>query len=74
MDTIPLNENGAVLHLGHRDFAFAHVSMVASINVLIERNGDGPHPSDDKIPNPEIALMTSFRPPGEVDASPHNPG
>ena len=66
MGAIPLNENGAVLHLGHRDFAFAHASMVASIDMLIEHNGDGPHPSDDKIPNPEITLMTSFRPPSEV--------
>jgi hypothetical protein len=55
---------GAALHLGHRDFAFAHVSMVAAINMLIEHNGDEPHPSDDKIPNPEITLMTSFRSPG----------
>jgi hypothetical protein len=30
--------------------------------------------SDDKIPNPEIALMTSFSPPGELDVSAHSSG
>jgi hypothetical protein len=44
--------------------------MVASINMLIEHNGDGPHPSDNKIPSPEITLVTSFKPSGEVDVSP----
>jgi hypothetical protein len=65
MAAIPLD--GEVLHLGHRDFAFAHVTMVAAINMVIEHNGDGPHPSDDQMPNPEFTLTTSFRVPGGAD-------
>jgi hypothetical protein len=64
--SIPLPP-GPDLLFGHRDGEFAHISMVASINMLIEHSGDEPHPSDDKIPNPEITLMTGFKVPGGVD-------
>ena len=59
----PVPEESA-LTFGHRDGQFANLSLVARFRGIFRYDGDGLHPEDDKIPNPKVTLLTTFRPPG----------
>lgn len=66
MSTIPLGD-GPQLAFGHRNGEFANKSVVMSILGEFDHTGDGPHPTEDKIPSVEIKLLTTFRnPAGEA--------
>jgi hypothetical protein len=69
MSAIPLPPGPGLL-FGHRDFEFSHKSMVTAFTLLIEHTGDGAHPSEEQIPNPEITLTTRFRLPDGVEPPP----
>lgn len=67
MSTIPL-EDGPTLAFGHRDGEFATKSLVMWMLGTFDHTGDGPHPTQDKIPSVEIKMRTTFRSPaGEAD-------
>jgi len=59
MSTIPLG-NGPELNFGHRGGEFANSSLVMSVDGLLDHSGDGPHPTDDRIPNVQIAMWKTF--------------
>lgn len=59
MSTIPLG-SGPELNFGHRGGEFANNSLVMSVVGMLDHSGDGPHPTDDKIPNVQIAMLTTF--------------
>jgi len=52
------------LNFGHRQGEFVNKSLVMSVLGSFDHSGDGPHPTDDKIPNIEMTMETSFRKPG----------
>lgn len=66
MSTIPLGE-GPPLAFGHRGGEFTKKSLVMSMLGAFDHTGDGPHPTDDKIPSVEITLMTKLRKPVDSD-------
>ena len=65
MLSIHLDEDGALLNFGHRDGDFASGSLLMAVRGFFDHTGDGLHPADDKIPNPEIGMKTTFRRPNE---------
>lgn len=65
MSTLPLAEEGPVLHLGHRDGQFTNLNLVMSVLGSFEHTEDSDHPSDDKVPNVKIDMLTRFGNPGD---------
>lgn len=68
MSTIPVGD-GPPLAFGHRDGDFASKSLVMSMLGTFDHAGDGPHPTQDKIPSVEIKMTTFRSPSGEADIS-----
>ena len=60
MSTIPLGD-GPPLVFGHRDGEFANNSLVMAMQGTFDHTGDGPHPTEDKIPSVKIKMLTTFR-------------
>lgn len=59
MSTISFGD-GPELNFGHRGGEFANNSLVMSIVGSFDHTGDGPHPTDDRIPNVQIATWKTF--------------
>lgn len=59
MSTIPVAQE-AELCFGHRDGEFVNSSVIAAMLGQFMHADDHSQPSDDKIPNVEIALLTRF--------------
>lgn len=61
MSTFPFKKD-VQLNFGHRGGDFANKYLIMSMHGFFKHTGDTPHPSEDKIPNVEISMQTSFRP------------
>ncbi|HEY7301556.1 MAG TPA: methylamine utilization protein MauJ [Xanthobacteraceae bacterium] len=47
---------------GHHGGDFVHRDLLFTADMLFEHRGDGPHPTDDNIPKPQISVKFSLRP------------
>jgi hypothetical protein len=71
MLSIPLaEEGGQSLNFGHRGAEFASGSLIMAIRGIFDHTGDGPHPTDDKMPSLEIGMTTTFGRPKEPTQPP----
>lgn len=61
MSTLNIGE-GAPLAFGHRNGQFASGSLLMSVVGHFEHAGPEPYPPEDKLPNAEITLLTTFKP------------